>query len=335
MKRRKTPYVNAQTITLMLIQVIPLFLLPFVLLPFLGNNGWFDSGTGKYLADHLFPAVKYGHGREYWRAVGFILAWPLFIWNVFTSQPMWWWLTISFVQTFVIIPLMIWRWGKGAYCGWICSCGALSETMGDTQRDKMPHGPFWNRMNMVGQVVLACCSGSAGRSNRLVGLAKIGNCCDREKHLPGTAEQLVGAGNSTQLLPCGGYFSGRDCWTWHVFLVQWTCVVPICLSASSTNARLRTILQISNIRRKEEMYFLQRMYFCLSSGNRYHEFCEQGNGDGRSGMRALFGVCADVSNGYPDFRSNWKRWESNFRSYRLPRMVQIRELSKKYPQRHR
>ena len=154
-KRRKTPYVKAQTISLMLIQVIPLFLLPFVVLPFLGHNGWFDSGMGKYIADHLFPSVTYGHGREYWRAVGFILAWPLFIWNVFTSQPMGWWLAISFVQTFVIIPLIIWRWGKGAYCGWICSCGALAETMGDAQRTKMPHGPVWNRLNMVGQVVLA------------------------------------------------------------------------------------------------------------------------------------------------------------------------------------
>ena len=44
--------------------------------------------------------------------------------------------------------------GQGAYCGWICSCGALAETMGDMHRQKMPHGPVWNRMNMVGQVIL-------------------------------------------------------------------------------------------------------------------------------------------------------------------------------------
>ena len=50
---------------------------------------------------------------------------------------------------------MIWRWGKGAYCGWICSCGALAETLGDQQRHKMPHGPFWNRLNMAGQAILA------------------------------------------------------------------------------------------------------------------------------------------------------------------------------------
>ncbi len=153
-KRRKTPYVKLQTYTLMAVQIIPLFLLPFLILPLAGHNGWFDSGIGKEAADQLFPAVGYGHKREYWRAFGLILAWPLFIWNLFTNQPLWWWLVISFFQTFVIIPLIIWRWGKGAYCSWLCSCGALAETMGDAYRTKMPHGPIWNRMNMVGQVAL-------------------------------------------------------------------------------------------------------------------------------------------------------------------------------------
>ena len=155
MKRRPTPYVRKQTLTLMAFQTIPLFFLPYMLLPWAGNNGWFDAGLGKTIADALFPSANYGHGREYWRAFGLVLAWPLFIWNVFTDQPMWTWLTISFVQTFVLIPLMIRRWGKGAYCGWICSCGALAETLGDAHRTKMPHGPRWNRFNMLGQVFLA------------------------------------------------------------------------------------------------------------------------------------------------------------------------------------
>lgn len=154
-KRRKTPYVKLQTLSLMAIQVIPLFLLPQIVLPWMGHNGFFDSGVSKYVTDHLFPLVTYGQGREYWRAVGLILAWPLLIWNVFTAQPLSWWLTISFIQTFVIIPLIIRRWGKGAYCGWICSCGALAETMGDAHRQKMPHGPIWNRLNMTGQAALA------------------------------------------------------------------------------------------------------------------------------------------------------------------------------------
>ncbi|MEM8782651.1 MAG: NAD(P)-binding domain-containing protein [Planctomycetota bacterium] len=154
-KRRNTPYVKVQTWSLMLFQCVPLFLLPYLFLPWLGFLGAFDSGFLKTAADALFPPVDYDPtGREYWRAFGLILAWPLFIWNVFTSQPMWTWLVISLVQTFVIIPGLIYYYGKGVYCGWVCSCGAMAETLGDTQRHKMPHGPVWNRVNMIGQVFL-------------------------------------------------------------------------------------------------------------------------------------------------------------------------------------
>jgi thioredoxin reductase/Fe-S-cluster-containing hydrogenase component 2 len=155
MRSRKTPYVKVQTLTLMAVQWLPLFLLPEILLPWLGHNGWLDGGLVGKLADSLFPAVSYGHGREYWRAYGLILAWPLNVYNWFTAQPLWGWLIIGIVQTFVLIPGLIYFWGKGAYCGWICSCGALAETLGDQQRHKMPHGPRWNRVNLVGQAILA------------------------------------------------------------------------------------------------------------------------------------------------------------------------------------
>jgi len=153
-KSRNTPYVKVQTLSLTAIQVFPLFLLPYFILPLFGNWGVFDSGVGKSVADALFPVVNYDYGREYWRSYGLILAWPLFVWNVFTWQPLTWWLIISIVQTFIIIPGIIYFWGKGAYCGWICSCGAMAETLGDTHRQKMPHGAFWNRVNMLGQVIL-------------------------------------------------------------------------------------------------------------------------------------------------------------------------------------
>ena len=165
-QRRRTPYVTRQTTLLMLVQVIPLFLLPELILPWLGYNGYFDAGTGRAIADQLFELYisteawdakewpDWGHPRAYWRAYGFILAWPLMVYNVFTAGPIIGWLIIGFVQTFVLIPLMIRRWGKGVYCGWICSCGALAETLGDTQRTKMPHGPGWNRLNFVGQFFL-------------------------------------------------------------------------------------------------------------------------------------------------------------------------------------
>jgi ferredoxin len=170
-QRRQTPYVKRQTITLFLVQLFPLFLLPEIFLPWMGYLGAYDAGIGKVLADHLFPSYisavdlaahnwpDWGHPRAYWHAYGFILAWPLSVWNVFSSHPMtgeplYTWLVISIIQTFVIIPWAIRKWGKGAYCGWVCSCGALAETMGDNQRHKMPHGPIWNKLNMLGQGIL-------------------------------------------------------------------------------------------------------------------------------------------------------------------------------------
>lgn len=155
-RRRKTPYVKLQTIVLTLIQWIPLFILPFFVLPYLGANGAFtNGGIGQWFGETFLSNGPGTAPDQYWRAFGFILAWPLFVFNLFTDAPLWGWLILGFVQTFVIIPLIVWRWGKGAYCGWICSCGALAETMGDAHRKKMPHGPFWNKLNMVGQVVLA------------------------------------------------------------------------------------------------------------------------------------------------------------------------------------
>ncbi|MHC4548506.1 MAG: NAD(P)-binding domain-containing protein [Planctomycetota bacterium] len=144
-RRRKTRYVTVQTYTLMAVQVLPLFLLPQILLPWLDANGWMPD----WIERTFFP------GASWWRAYGLVLAWPLFFWNLATSQPLWGWLVLSLVQTGVIIPLLVRRWGKGAYCGWICSCGALAETLGDTHRHKMWHGPTANRWNLAGQVILA------------------------------------------------------------------------------------------------------------------------------------------------------------------------------------
>jgi len=163
---RNTTYVTVQTSCLFFIQFIPLFLLPEIILPWLGYSGFFDAGIARNIADSLFPSYisvealaahqwpEWGHPRAYWHAYGFILAWPLNVYNVFTTTPIMGWLIISFIQTFILIPVLIYKFGKGAYCGWICSCGALAETLGDKQRHKMPHGPVWNKLNLVGQVLL-------------------------------------------------------------------------------------------------------------------------------------------------------------------------------------
>ncbi|MEM6910522.1 MAG: NAD(P)-binding domain-containing protein [Verrucomicrobiota bacterium] len=155
-KRRQTPYVKLQTLTLTLIQWIPLFLLPYFFFPYLGALGAFtNGGFGEWFGMTFLSNGPETEPTAYWRSFGFILAWPLFVFNLFTDQPIWGWLILGFLQTFVVIPFLVWRWGKGAYCGWVCSCGALAETMGDAHRHKMPHGPFWNKLNMVGQTALA------------------------------------------------------------------------------------------------------------------------------------------------------------------------------------
>lgn len=157
-KRRRTPYVKSQTLSLLFFQWIPLFILPELILPLLGRNGFFSEGAAlRGVADLFFESYDGGIGEEraYWRAYGFILAWPLMVYNWLTHQPIYGWLILGSVQTFVIIPLIVYRWGKGAFCSWICSCGALAETLGDTHRHKMPRGARWNKLNMLGQVILA------------------------------------------------------------------------------------------------------------------------------------------------------------------------------------
>ena len=134
-------------------QVLPLFILPEIILPWLWKSGAMNSGS--WWVENVFPIQSWNNEPAFWRAYGFVLAWPLFIYNVFDGNPTTFWLVLSFVQTFVLIPLIVRKWGKGAYCGWICSCGGLAETLGDEYRTEAPHGPVAKRWENAGQWVLA------------------------------------------------------------------------------------------------------------------------------------------------------------------------------------
>ena len=59
-------------------------------------------------------------------------------------------MVLGLAQTFVIIPLIVYRWGKGAYCGWVCP-GALAETLGDEYRTRAPHGRTAKKAENIGQ----------------------------------------------------------------------------------------------------------------------------------------------------------------------------------------
>ena len=269
------------------------FVLPDVLLPWLGRNGWFEPGHPlRGIADHLFESYDgpRGHERAYWRAIGFLLAWPLLVYNVFMEQPNAWWLGISFVQTFVLIPLIVWRWGKGAYCGWLCSCGALAETLGDAHRRKMPHGPGWNRLNMLGQAVLAF-------AFALLGLRIAGWVMGPQSWPSLWFRQGFETLAVPQLPMGGGPVPERRAGHRTVLLVQRADVVPVRVSAGGVDAHLRAVFAVPHLPGQEEVHLVQRLHERLPSGHRRDELRQQGRADGGPAMRALLGVRAGVPDG--------------------------------------
>jgi thioredoxin reductase/ferredoxin len=146
-KMEPTKYIKLQTWSLILIQALPLFVLPEFVFPLLGSAGVL-GGSDSFIMTQIFPK------ESYWRSYGFILAWPLNFSNLYNSNITTFWLLFSLFQTFVFIPFIVYKWGKGAYCGWICSCGALAETLGDEYRTLAPHGPKAKRWENFAQWAL-------------------------------------------------------------------------------------------------------------------------------------------------------------------------------------
>ena len=138
---KKTRYIKLQMFTLVFIQVFFLFLLPFHLYEPMANM----IGKESSFIQQVFPSGK-------WSSFALILFWPLNMWEFGKTQ---FWTVFPLIQTFVILPFIIWYWGKGVYCGWICSCGGMAETFGDEYRDKAPHGPKAKKMENIGQYILA------------------------------------------------------------------------------------------------------------------------------------------------------------------------------------
>ncbi|WP_165779517.1 NAD(P)-binding domain-containing protein [Leptospira harrisiae] len=144
---RKTNYIFYQTLSLIFVQVFFLFLLPELILPALGDLGYLGTPEG-FVRSEVFP------NDAYWKAYGFILAWPLSMGVLYDGGITNFWLGYGFLFSFGFIPLLVYHYGKGAYCGWICSCGGLAETLGDEHRQKMPHGKWAYRLEHSGQYIL-------------------------------------------------------------------------------------------------------------------------------------------------------------------------------------
>ncbi|MBL7648168.1 MAG: NAD(P)-binding domain-containing protein [Candidatus Hydrogenedentes bacterium] len=91
-------------------------------------------------------------------------AWPLKM-NAFEVEaagpgdPAWWHTVAvvgvvwAVVLTFIVIPLFTIKWGK-IYCSYICSCGALAETVGNSYRHRGPKGDWPRRLERFGFVFI-------------------------------------------------------------------------------------------------------------------------------------------------------------------------------------
>ncbi len=76
-----------------------------------------------------------------WRAWGLLYPWPLVFHPGtlphFQASAFWWWWSLGLV--FLALPVAVYFTGK-KYCTWVCGCGGLAETLGDSWRHYSPKG---------------------------------------------------------------------------------------------------------------------------------------------------------------------------------------------------
>ncbi len=90
-------------------------------------------------------------------------AWPLnmgaFKASASPGEPEWWYsvavvgVVWAVFLTFIVIPLFTIKYGK-IYCSYICSCGALAETVGNGFRHRGPKGDWSRRIEKYGYIFI-------------------------------------------------------------------------------------------------------------------------------------------------------------------------------------
>ncbi len=133
------PLVWRRNLTLIVSQWTLWWGIPTILAVTLGRNAWtplvsrsLNAWPLNMGAFHLAPEVGLGD-PAWWQTVAVVgVVWAALL-------------------TFVVIPLMTLRWGK-IYCSYICSCGALAETVGNSFRHRGPKGETprkWERLGFL------------------------------------------------------------------------------------------------------------------------------------------------------------------------------------------
>ncbi|MDA9087348.1 4Fe-4S binding protein, partial [Polaribacter sp.] len=112
-KYRNNKYQILRTTSVLFFQIVFAFLIPEILVRF--EKPWYDFKNAfpldydfffRWNLDELLSSGGFGL---------FILVWGV-------------------VLTVVIVPVMVYFFGKRWYCSWVCGCGGLAETLGDPYR---------------------------------------------------------------------------------------------------------------------------------------------------------------------------------------------------------
>ncbi|MGY5351587.1 4Fe-4S binding protein [Wenyingzhuangia sp. IMCC45533] len=112
-KYRHNKYQLIRTAVVLFFQVAFAFLIPEILVAF--NKPWFDFKNAWPLNYSFFfdwninSLINSGN-----------LGIFMFVWGV--------------VLTLIVVPVMVYFYGKRWYCSWVCGCGGLAETLGDPYR---------------------------------------------------------------------------------------------------------------------------------------------------------------------------------------------------------
>ncbi len=112
-KYRHNKYQTLRTTSVLFFQIVFAFLIPEILVRF--EKPWYDFKNAFPLDYDFFFSWNLNELISSGGLGVFILVWGI-------------------VLTLVIVPVMVYFFGKRWYCSWVCGCGGLAETLGDPYR---------------------------------------------------------------------------------------------------------------------------------------------------------------------------------------------------------
>ena len=149
------PILWRRNLTIIAVQWTLWWGIPTFLVVFIGTNPWtpflsrsINAWPLKMDAFQVDPSIVRPGDPEWWYLVGVVAV----VWAVFL--------------TFVVIPIFTIKFGK-IYCSYVCSCGALAETVGNSFRHRGPKGDAPRKIEKYGFLfvvlaVIVTCASFAG-----------------------------------------------------------------------------------------------------------------------------------------------------------------------------